>query len=153
MTSSKMTFNCMTLCSKHRNRVTSLVDFSPIGLLLKARYNINKYFVAQRNGKILLKQIYYIDSFKTWFVIGIVRFKSSLMQIFWILKMRLDVDILAFLIWQLLWLLFVKLGKFFLNHLVTLHKNNYHNDTLHKYSKYSSVFCKGFCFGQAPAFP
>jgi len=32
---------------------------------------------------------------------------------FWSFKLSCDVDILAFLVWQLLWVLFTKIGQFF----------------------------------------
>ncbi len=67
--------------------------FSPIGLLLETHYDFLKGKIAQNNGDFLgyylFKQIYdiftYISSFKTWFVVGILRFWK------WF-----DVDVLGF---------------------------------------------------------
>ncbi len=64
------------------SRVTRLGNLSAIGLLLDAHYDFFKDDVAQNNGDFLgyflFKLIYYIftyiSSFKTWFVVGILRF-------------------------------------------------------------------------------
>jgi hypothetical protein len=56
----------------------------PIGLFLEAHYDFFKDEVAQRNGNnlgyFLIWQIYLIftqtSSFKTWFVVGILRFSK-----------------------------------------------------------------------------
>jgi hypothetical protein len=64
------------------NRVTRFVDFLPFVLLLEAHYDFLIDEVAQNNGDFLghflFKHIYYIfaliSSFKTWFVVGILRF-------------------------------------------------------------------------------
>ncbi len=64
-----------------------------IVICLKTKYRLLKW---EHFGHFLLRQIYYIftiiDSFKTWFVVGILRF----MYMFWTFKLSFDVDILAF---------------------------------------------------------
>jgi hypothetical protein len=37
-----------------------------------------------------------MSNFITWFVVGILRFKSALMEVFWTYKLSFEIDILAF---------------------------------------------------------
>jgi hypothetical protein len=57
-----------------------------------------------------------MSSFKTWFVIGILRFQKW----FDVDVLGFQNELLAFFTWNLFGLLFEKLGKFFSNLLVTL---------------------------------
>jgi hypothetical protein len=75
------------------NRVTRLGDFCQLGYFWKLIMIFWKDEVAQNNdsflGYFLFKRIYYIftsiSSYKTWFVVGILRFQK------WF-----DVDVLGF---------------------------------------------------------
>jgi hypothetical protein len=56
-------------------------NISPIGLLLEALCDLKKYLVAQRNSDALCHFSIYcisleIGGFKTWFVIGTLRFQK-----------------------------------------------------------------------------
>ncbi len=85
--------------------VTRLGNYSPIRLLLKPLCTFWIYEVFQKwwhfglNFKSAFLHIStLLSSFKTWFIVGILRFWNWFyVQMFWTFKLSFDVDILAFL--------------------------------------------------------
>ncbi len=78
-------------------------EISPFGLHFKAQANF-RGVRSPKNGNILgnffQKQNLYIfhlkGSFKSWYVVSALRFKSSLMYMFWAFKLSFYVDILTY---------------------------------------------------------
>ncbi len=110
--------------------MTRLGEILPFWLLFKAQANFRGGggVRSPKNGNILgnffQKQNLYIfhlkGSFKTWYVVVVLRFKSSLIYMFLAFTFSFDVDILAYFCCLIVSAIFSKMWVIFSNHLVTL---------------------------------